>query len=360
MSTSPTKALYVDQSGNHSILSNIQHEPLAPNELQIETLYSGVNPADTKHFRLGIHSTIMGYDFCGRVLSTPPNSRFAIGDIVAGYTPSGIGRPRKYGAHQARLACPEIDMFKVPSNLSQTHAAALTVVAMTAADTVFNLFELPLPDTPATFTSPILVWGASSSVGICTVQFLRASGCQNILVTASPKRHELLKRLGATHCFDYTSPNVDADIAATVESLGQGPITHGLDAVATFAPPRSSDRLAQCVGNPSAVLACVTSFDGGFQMPVATTREGWRIQPPGAPAPISLPASPDRHQRAWEGLQWAVRNYGTNFELPVVEVLSGSAEEALREIVKVGGEGRGFGKLVIRQPWRSLRWAMRK
>ena len=35
-----------------------------------------------------------------------------------------------------------------------------------------------------------------------------------------------------------------------------------------------------------------------------------------------------------------------------MEVLNGSAEEALREIVKVGGEGRGFGKLVIRQPWR--------
>ncbi|KAH7081887.1 chaperonin 10-like protein [Paraphoma chrysanthemicola] len=350
--TSPSKALYIDHAGHASIIlsTSTHHEPLAPNEVLVEALYSGVNPADTKHFTLGIHSTIMGYDFCGRVISTPQNSQFVAGDIVAGYTPSGIGRPKKYGTHQARFACPEEDMFKVPENLPQTHAAALTVVAMTAADAVFNLFKRPLPVDPVPYANPVLVWGASSSVGICTVQFLRASGCRNVFVTASPKRWDLLQRLGATECFDYNSPNVRVDIAAAVEALEQGPITHALDAVGTFVPPRSSDQMAACVENENVILACVTRFDGGFQMPMATTREGWRIQPPGAPVPISLPALPERHQRAWEGLMWAVQNYGVNLELPVVEILDGSAKEILLEVVKVGAEGRGFGKLVIRQP----------
>ncbi|KAH7080726.1 chaperonin 10-like protein [Paraphoma chrysanthemicola] len=356
MSTPPhSKALYIDHTGHTSILPSISinHEPLAPNEVLIEALYSGVNPADTKHFTLGIHSTIMGYDFCGRVISTPQNSQFVAGDIVAGYTPSGIGRPKKYGTHQAKLACPEEDMFKVPENLPKTHAAALTVVAMTAADAVFNFFERPLPVEAVSYTSPVLVWGASSSVGICTVQFLRTSGCKNVFVTASPKRWDLLKSLGAKECFDYNSPSVRADIAGAVEALGQGPITHALDAVGTFVPPRSSDQMAECVQAENAVvLACVTRFDGGFQMPVATTREGWRIQPPGAPAPISLPALPERHKRAWAGLMWAVENYGGDFELPVVEELDVSAEEILPEVVKVGGQGRGFGKLIIRQPLR--------
>ncbi|KAF2028718.1 GroES-like protein [Setomelanomma holmii] len=350
MASTSAKALYTDEPGNHSIRSTVQHEPLAPNELLIETLYSGVNPADTKHYTLGIHSTVMGYDFCGRVLSTPPVSHFAIGDIVAGYTPSGIDRPSKHGTHQSRLACPEQDLFKVPPNLPEAHAAALTVVTMTAADTVFNLFKLPLPSDGATFTKPILVWGASSSVGICTVQFLRASGCTNILVTASPKRHDLLKSLGATQCFDYASSSVETDIETAVQALGQGPITLALDAVGSFAPPRTSDQMMKCVKNSDAVVACVTRFDGGVQMPLATTRNGWRIKPPTAPSTITLPSEPERHKRAWKGLQWAVENYGKGFELPVVDVLGRSAEDALREVVKVGGEGRGFGKVVLRQP----------
>jgi hypothetical protein len=49
-------------------------------------------------------------------------------------------------------------------------------------------------------------------------------------------------------------------------------------------------------------------------------------------------------------LQWAVENYGSRFELPKVEVFQGTAEEALQEIVKIGGFGRGLGKLVVQQP----------
>lgn len=109
-----------------------------------------------------------------------------------------MGRPTKYGTHQAQYSCPEDLVFSVPSHIPDSHAAALTVVAMTAADTVFNLFKSPLPDTPAAFLHLALVWGVSSSVGVCTVQFLRASRCQNILVKASPARHELLKSLGLT------------------------------------------------------------------------------------------------------------------------------------------------------------------
>ena len=236
MSKNAPGALYVDQQGDFSVRNNIDHGGHDPNELRIEILYSGVNPADTKHASLGIRSTVIGYDFCGRVISAPQGSRFSKGDCVAGYTPSGIGRPTKYGTHQAQCSCPEDLVFGVPSHIPDSHAAALTVVTMTAADAVFNLFKLPLPDTPAAFLHPVLVWGASSSVGICTVQFLRASGCENILVTASPARHELLKSFGATHVFDYTSPTVVSDIATTVQALNQGPISHALDAVGVFPP----------------------------------------------------------------------------------------------------------------------------
>jgi len=347
MTTTSSKALYVDEDGQIQIRNDIKHEEIAANEIVVEVKYSGVNPADVKHSQLGIRSTVSGYDFCGTVVSTPTGSRFKKGTTVAGYTPSGIGRPLKYGVHQRCLACPEDMAFEVPSNLPESHAAALTVVAMTAADAVFNLFQSPLPTTPVVCTQPVLVWGASSSVGFSAVQFLRASGCKNILVTASPARHELLKRIGATFVFDYASSTIVSDIAAAVEALGEGPISHALDAVGT---PSSADLVVRSVNNPSATLVSVTKFDGGFRMPVAYTKDSWRIQPPGVPHIIETPARPEDHWHAWKAVQWAVENYGDRFELPNVEVFQGTAEDALQQIVKVGGFGRGFGKLVIQQP----------
>ncbi|KAL1792353.1 hypothetical protein ACET3X_008860 [Alternaria dauci] len=347
MTLTANKALYVDENGEIQVRNDIKHEETAADELVVEVRYSGVNPADTKHAQLGIRSTVIGYDFSGTVLSAPTGSRFKKGSIVAGYTPSGIGRPLKYGAHQSRLACPDDMVFEVPPNVPETHAAVLTVVTMTAADAVFNLFKLPLPTTPAAYTRPILVWGASSSVGFTTVQFLRASGCQNIIVTASPARHELLKSIGATQCFDYASSTVVSEIAAAVEALGQGLISHALDSVGT---PSTAHLVVHSVSNPAAVLASVTKFDDGFRMPVAYTKDSWSIQPPGVPHAIDLPARPDNHWHAWKALQWAVENYGSRFELPSVEVFRGTTEEAIQEIVKIGGFGRGFGKLVIEQP----------
>src|SRR5699024_7174419 len=109
------------------------------------------------------------------VVKAPSGSNFKEGDVVAGYTPSGMGRPAKYGAHQSYLVVPEDDVFRVPASLPEPHAAALTVVGMTAADVMFNLFKFPMPTSPGNFTAPILIWGASSGVGISAVQFAKVS-----------------------------------------------------------------------------------------------------------------------------------------------------------------------------------------
>lgn len=206
-------ALYVDEDANFTVRDDTsQHVPEA-NELLIKVQYSGVNPADVRHAQfLGIRSTIIGYDFAGRVVQAPKASIFAIGEIVAGYTPSGLNRPLKYDAHQDIIAVPDDMVYRVPSNLPESHAAALTVVAMTAADAVYNIFKAPLPTQPVLTETPLLIWGASSSVGLCALQFAKASGFRHIFVTASPARHELLKSLGATHIFDYSSPSVTGDI----------------------------------------------------------------------------------------------------------------------------------------------------
>ncbi|KAF4948340.1 hypothetical protein FSARC_13766 [Fusarium sarcochroum] len=343
------KALYVDQESHFSVQDNVSSLETNGQELLIENKYSGINAADIRHATdLGIRPNVIGYDFCGRVLSSPPGSKLEPNDVVAGYTPTGLGRQSKYGTHQSHLVCPEDMAYKVPENLPETHAGSLTVVAMTAADVIFNLFGFPLPSSPGNHQRPILIWGASSSVGICAVQFAKASGCQNIFVTASPGRHELLGSLGATHTFDYASPTVVKDIIAAVEALGHGSIGHALDSVGVQSPS-SSALLEQCVSDPSAVLAATIPYPK-FKMPVATTKDDWEIHPLGAPGPVRIPARPEDHWNAWKALEWAIDSYGKGFKLPVVRVFDGTAEEALEEVVAVETMKRGSGKVVIHHP----------
>ncbi|VUC23931.1 unnamed protein product [Clonostachys rosea] len=357
MSFTPPKTnrgLYVDANCNFSIRDTSSPLQVGDNELVIENLYSGVNPADTKHATiLGIRATTLGYDFCGRVLSSPPGSRFKQGDVVAGLTPSGLGRAEKYGTHQDYLVCPEDMVFKVPGNLPEAHAASLPVVALVAADTIFNFFNFPLPGSNDSYVHqrPVLIWGASSSAGLCAVQFARASGCQNILVTASPARHDMLKKIGATHVFDYRSPTVVDDILLTVEALDQGPIGHAFDAVCAVEPTPSAVMVSQCVKDEAAILVGIVILkDERFKLPFSLAKDDWRIHVKGHAEPITIPARPDDYWRSWSALQWAVDNYGKSFELPHVEVLEGSAEDVLREVIQVGNLSRGFGKIVARHP----------
>lgn len=353
MSSNSRKALYADEEGRFVVREDISNHSPSANEVLVKVHFSGVNPADVRHTtQLGIRSTVVGYDFAGAVVQAPSGSDFKEGEVIAGYTPSSLGRPSKYGAHQAIISVPSDMAFRVPSNLPESHASALTVVAMTAADAMYNLFKAPLPTKPELIDKPILIWGGSSSVGLCAIQFARASGFQNIFVTASSSRHEMLKGLGATHLFNYTSATVTIDILEAIKALGKGPIAYALDAVGTQGEDASSELLLRCVDAAACLVSVVLRQSPRFEFPVAVTNTDFRIHPPGAPHPVSVPARPDDHWRAWNAVGWAVENYGGGFQLPSVRVLDITAEEAVDVLFEVENGKRGYGKVVFKHPFR--------
>lgn len=349
------KALFVDDHANFSVIErNGEDSTLDDGEVLIETIFSGVNPADIKHAtHLGIVNTVIGYDFCGRIIKTKEKSEWKVGDIVAGYTPSGVGRQRKYGTHQDYIVCPESMFFKVPENLPQEDAACLTVVTMTAADVLFNHFDLPplsQQKRAEKQAGSLLIWGGTSSVGICTLQYAVASGCYPIFVTASPRNHETLKKLGATQCFDYSSPTVYEDMHEALKSLGSGPFQYAIDAFGAEPNPLAADGIQPILSNDAKLLSVVVRNDKRFGMPVATSHQDFQIQPPGVPHVINIPGDPDALKKTWPALLWAVEAYGKSFRLPPVEVFRGSGEAALAELRKVANGTRGYGKLAIAHP----------
>lgn len=350
-------ALYVDSNLTFRVLHTHQQSSPDNGEILIETHFSGANPADTKHaILLGIYPTVLGYDFCGKVIKTASdNSTFQPGDIVAGFTPTGIGRPSKYGAHQRYLICPEDLAFKVPSHLPEHHAASLSVVVMTAADALYNFFGFTLPSlcedgrkVEGKVASPLLIWGASSSVGLAAVQFARTSGVYPIYVTASSERHALLRELGATQCFDYKSPTVVDDIKTALRE-SQQELKHAFDTVGSN---DSAKLMAECTSSSddTILISAVFQDDPRFKMPFAAPGQDVTIKLPGTPSTITIPARPTDYQRAREAFLWAVENYGMKFEMPVVKVFEGSVEEALEELRVLAGLGCGFGKVVLRHP----------
>ncbi|KAF2188557.1 GroES-like protein [Zopfia rhizophila CBS 207.26] len=359
MASTSSKSLYVDGNNTFKVIEGMSTYEPGADELLIETIFSGVNPADIKHAtHLGICSTVLGYDFCGRLLRAPRNSKFVPGDIVAGYTPTGIGRPSRYGTHQRYLCCPENLAWKVPDNVPQDHAACLTCVAMTAADVVFNLFGFPLPSEKnvggVKKPGPMLIWGTSASVGFCTLQLARAVGAHPIFVTASPGRHERLKELGATACFDYASPSVVADVRAAVKEANCGPIRYALDAVGSLDPPSSAELMTKCVDEDCdlKLVSTVIQQDRKFTMPLALKDGDVRIRPLGSPTIVTIPGQPQEARRMWEILKWTLEHYGKDFTLPEVKKLNGNAEKALEEIKKIADGGGGFGKFVVEHPIR--------
>ncbi|KAJ5847809.1 hypothetical protein N7455_011766 [Penicillium solitum] len=354
MPTRPTNtSLHVDENLALGVHRDIGMHSPSNGELLIETIFSGANPADVKHANLlGIYPVCLGYDFCGKVLQASANSAFKVGETVAGCTPTGLGRPLKYGSHQTYMVSPEWMTFSVPSSLPLEHAACLSVVAMTAADALYNFFKFTLPQDASDESprnqkaiNPLLIWGASSSVGICALQFARASGIFPIFVTASPQRHSVLSKLGATHCFDYKSPTVISDIKSTLKNYQCDGISYGFDTVGG-----SAQQVATCASQDAILASVVHEQDSKILMPFATTAEDVTLKLPSVPHPITIPARPDDHWRSWSVLQWAVQNYGTRFHLEVVDIYAGKAEGALEELQRLGSHGRGFGKLALKHP----------
>lgn len=322
-------------------------------ELMIEVIFSGINPADLKHATfLGVRSTIMGYDFCGRVVKGTSTALFAPGDIVAGYTPTGVGRPLKYGSHQRYLCCPEDWVFSVPPKLPLAHAACLSVAATTAADALYNCLQIPAPGKQSNerhTLGPLLIWGCSTSVGLCMLQFARASGIHPIFATASSRRHSILRKYGATTCFDYSSPDVVSQILKAVDEYKCGAIAFAVDAVGSRGEHNSADLMVECVGENANMVSVIPRSSPKFKLPFALIRQPSRFQQPNNGPGMVLSPNPSHVETAKEALQWAVEHYGEEFSLPSVGVLDGEPEEVLKEIRRAAELG-SFGKLVIRHP----------
>ena len=90
---------------------------------------------------------------------------------------------------------PEINVLKIPDNVSYDEAAAASMTLLTSWHMLVGRAKIKPGQT-------VLVMGGSSGVGIFGIQIAKLYGCV-VIATASPDKLEKLKELGADYAVDH-------------------------------------------------------------------------------------------------------------------------------------------------------------
>ncbi|KAF9904639.1 hypothetical protein EC991_002513 [Linnemannia zychae] len=159
-----------------------------------------------------------------------------IGDHVSTFAFHG----GKEANQQEYITIPAYLASKVPEGISLQAAVTVPVNLVTVFHSVTADLELELPWpipknwNPKAANKPILIWGASSSVGIFAIQVLRHWGYTDVLAVSSNQHHEYLKGLGATVCFDYRKSDVINNILDYLKDAEEPKVPYILDCIGSL------------------------------------------------------------------------------------------------------------------------------
>lgn len=265
--TDENEALWSHASGRTRVGPAPMPRP-GPDELVVRARAVAVNPVDTVPgvFRRVVmpwlrYPAVLGSDVAGEVVAVGPGvDRIAVGDRVVG-SAAGQERHRNRaaeGAFQRFVLLQARNVAALPDAVPFEAAAVLPLALITAAAGLYEQDQLALPG-PSLDPTPrdevVLVWGASTSVGCNAVQLARASG-YDVVGTASPHNHELVRGLGAEAVVDHHDRDAeqriveavgDRPLAGTI-AIGRGSLARTLDVVRGT---RGSGRLASAYPSPA-------------------------------------------------------------------------------------------------------------
>lgn len=144
------------------------------------------------------------------------------------------------GGYAERVAVPEKNVIRLPSALKDETAATLAVSYLTA----WNMLQT----NGASRNKKILVYGASSGVGMATIQLAKALGATVITTVSGNSKHGFAKKLGAHHIIDRTRQDIVEEVKKIVPAGVDIVIDHvGAATWATsIAALRQGGRMAVC------------------------------------------------------------------------------------------------------------------
>ncbi|KAJ5637650.1 hypothetical protein N7490_007529 [Penicillium lividum] len=218
-----------NSSGDGVKISTIPVPTIEEQEILVRVHSVALNPTDFKHIDiLSPRDAIIGCDYAGTVAKVGSTvTGWTVGDRVAGVTHGGLYTDR--GSFAEYLKIPGDLAWKVPSLISDEQAATFGVSAVTAMLALNTRLGVPWVDggenrdedkdeDQEQSKTPILIYSGATSAGLYAIQLAKLAGLK-VVVTASPRSHDLVKEYGADDVFDYRSSTAVEDIIRAYPSL---------------------------------------------------------------------------------------------------------------------------------------------
>jgi NADPH:quinone reductase-like Zn-dependent oxidoreductase len=112
------------------------------------------------------------------------------------------------GGYAERIAVPKKNIIRLSDGLKDETAATLAVSYLTA----WNMLQT----NGASRKKKILVYGASSGVGMATIQLANALGATVITTVSGNLKHDFAKKIGAHHIIDRTRQDITNEVKKIV------------------------------------------------------------------------------------------------------------------------------------------------
>jgi NADPH:quinone reductase-like Zn-dependent oxidoreductase len=144
------------------------------------------------------------------------------------------------GGYAERIAVPKKNVIRLPDGLKDETAATLAVSYLTA----WNMLQT----NGVGRKKKILVYGASSGVGMATIQLANALGATVITTVSGNLKHDFAKKIGAHHIINRTRQDITNEVKKIVPAGVDIVIDHvGAETWATsIAGLRQGGRMAVC------------------------------------------------------------------------------------------------------------------
>ncbi|KAK9364769.1 chaperonin 10-like protein [Lipomyces kononenkoae] len=184
----------------------------ADDEVLIKVEVSGSNPKDWKYPLYSQRPHNSGDDIAGTIVAIGKSVlEFKPGDRVAAFHTMG-GNHGSFAEYSIAYA---YTTFHIPASVAFEEAATVPLASLTAAYGLWEELSLPTPWSPATEEIPLLVYGASTSVGTFAIKLAKLAGIGPIIGVAGSGAQVALEA-GADFIVDYRN---NGDIPGSVRAF---------------------------------------------------------------------------------------------------------------------------------------------
>ncbi|KZV63568.1 dehydrogenase [Peniophora sp. CONT] len=227
MAPSTHTAAVVNEKGNVE-LKEIPVPEVGEGDVLVKVVAAALNPTDWKTPKAWANKpgAVAGYDFSGIVKELGPGAEAAglkVGDRVATFV---NGARSANGAYAEFVVAKAYFCISLPESWTFEQGAAIGVAIYTTFQMFYESHNLPTPYAKAPQTIPMLLYGASSSVGLFASQVAKASGFR-VFAVCSPKNFDLVRGFGADATFDYH----DGDVSSQIKAASEGKIKVAIDTI---------------------------------------------------------------------------------------------------------------------------------